>query len=97
MLLHCPMVIVCPLYDISGKGLPVAIKARPSVQAIRSAGAASLLEVGLEIGKIIGRSTCLAIARTMASVKTPGLGRRTDQDRRVYLRHHLLQPNLLWT
>src|SRR2546427_7607046 len=23
-------------------------------------------------------------------------GRRTDQDRRVYLRHHLLQPNLLW-
>jgi precorrin-6Y C5,15-methyltransferase (decarboxylating) len=34
--------------------LPVAIRARPSVQAIRSAGVASAIEAGLDNGKMIG-------------------------------------------
>jgi hypothetical protein len=49
-------------------GLPVAINARPSVQAIRSAGVASASEGGLESGKIMGRSVCRAISLTIASV-----------------------------
>ena len=52
-------------------GLPVAINARPSVQAIRSAGVASASEGGLESGKIMGRSVCRAISLTIASVKAP--------------------------
>jgi hypothetical protein len=35
-------------------------------------GVASLFEVGLESGKITGRSTCFAISRTISSVKAPG-------------------------
>ena len=42
MLLHWPMEMCCPPYDTSGKGLPVAMSARPLVQAIRSAGSLTL-------------------------------------------------------
>ena len=56
----------------SSNGLPVAIRARPSVQAIRSAGVASAREVGFESGKMIGRSAYAVIARTISSVNVPG-------------------------
>ncbi len=52
--------------------LPVAISARPSVQAIKLAGVASERGVGFESGKMIGRSVCAAISLTIASVKLPG-------------------------
>ena len=55
------------------KGLPVATTARPSVQAITSAGTASELDVGLESGKTSGRRACFAISRMAASVKAPGV------------------------
>src|SRR5271169_2934786 len=51
--------------------LPVAISARPSVQAIRSAGFASARAGGLESAKMIGRSVYAAISLTMLSVKLP--------------------------
>jgi hypothetical protein len=54
-LLHCEMRILRPLCTTSGKGEPVAISARPSVQRSKSSGTASDFEVGLESGKIIGR------------------------------------------
>ena len=54
-----------------GKGEPVAIRARPSVQAIRSAGTASARLDGFDSGKITGRATRAAMPRTMASVKAP--------------------------
>ena len=47
------MGIVRSLYFTGGKGLPVATRARPCVQAIMSSGLASLLEVGLESEKIV--------------------------------------------
>ena len=49
----------------------MAMRARPSVHAIRSAGVASAMGAGLESGKMIGRSQCLAINRTISSVKAP--------------------------
>ena len=49
----------------------MATRARPSVQAIRSAGVASALEVGLDRGMITGRSTWAANWRTIASVNAP--------------------------
>ncbi len=49
----------------------MAIRARPSVQLIRSTGSASHCEVGLDSGMMIGRSVCAAMSRTMASVKAP--------------------------
>ena len=58
--------------DRRPNGLPVATRARPSVQASRSAGVASLREVGFESGKIAGRSTCRAMVRTTSSVNVPG-------------------------
>ena len=53
------------------KGLPVPTSARPSVHSIRSCGLASARDVGLDSGKMIGRSVCWAIWRTIASVKAP--------------------------
>ena len=59
----------CPtgrlLWPIStgGKGLPVATKALPSLQASTSAGVASELAVGLESGSTMGRSARAAISR----------------------------------
>ena len=70
---NCPITCVMPLYVTGVKEPPVAIKARPSVQAIRSAGVASASAAGLESGKIMGRSVCHAISRTIASVKAPAL------------------------
>ena len=58
-------------WTTGSNGLPVATRARPSVQAIRSAGTASALEVGLDSGMITGRSTWAAIWRTIASVNAP--------------------------
>ena len=46
-------------------GLPVAVSTFPSVQAIRSFGSASALEVGLDSGKMIGRSVCAAMSVTI--------------------------------
>ena len=57
---------------MGAKGLPVAIRARPSVQFTRSPGTASTRLVGLESGKMIGRSTWAAIERTISSVKWRG-------------------------
>jgi hypothetical protein len=44
----------------------------PSVHAIRSRGTASDRAVGLDIGRITGRSVCAAMSRTTASVNAPG-------------------------
>src|SRR4029450_4902448 len=53
-------------------GLPVATKARPSVQRRRSSGVASAWLVGFESGRMSGRLTPAAIARTAPSVSAPG-------------------------
>ena len=45
--------------------------ARPSLQRSMSAGAASAQDTGLDSGKMIGRSFCLAMARTTDSLKAP--------------------------
>src|SRR5262245_25873660 len=52
-------------------GEPVATRARPSVQRIRSPAAASERSVGLESGKMTGRATLRAISRTIGSVNAP--------------------------
>ena len=54
-----------------GKGDPVAISALPSVQRSRSAGLDSACEVGLDSGKMTGRSQVEAICRTISSVNAP--------------------------
>jgi hypothetical protein len=56
-LLACPMVNVVPPYSTGGTGMPTATNALPLDQAITSAGIASIFEVGLEIGRTMGRST----------------------------------------
>src|SRR5215213_3283087 len=61
-----------PPYSTGSNGLPVATSARPSVHRIRSAGTASALDVGLDSGMMIGRSTVDAICRTIDSVNAPG-------------------------
>src|SRR5207244_11313524 len=71
-LLHWETRTFRPRYSTSANGEPVAINARPSVQRNRSAGTASDFEVGLDSGKIIGRSHLRAISRTMGSVNAPG-------------------------
>ena len=53
-----------PSRTTGGNGLPVPMTARPSVQASRSSGVASLRSVGLDSGKITGRRTRAAMART---------------------------------
>ena len=54
-----------------GKGLPVAMSARPSVQRTMSSGVASAMAVGFESGITIGRSVPDAISRTTSSEKVP--------------------------
>src|SRR3954451_11612979 len=70
-LLAWAMRYVRPPWTTGGNGLPVATRARPSVQRIRSAGSASAFEVGLDSGMMIGRSTWAAIDFTMASLNAP--------------------------
>lgn len=55
-----------------GKGLPVAIKALPFDQSLACSGVHSDNLVGLDKGKITGRSTCLDISRMIVSLKAPG-------------------------
>lgn len=71
--LNLPTSYFLPSYSTGGKGLPVAIKALPFVHSLISFGSASWSRVGLLKGKIIGRSTCLAISLTTSSVKVLGL------------------------
>lgn len=71
--LDLPTSYFLPSYSTGGKGLPVAIKALPLVHSLMSFGSASWSRVGLLKGKIIGRSTCLAISLTTSSVKALGL------------------------
>ena len=52
-------------------GLPAATIARPSVQRTMSSGRASVLSLGFDNGKMIGRSTCAATRRINASGKLP--------------------------
>src|SRR2546422_4074881 len=60
-----------PPYATGANGEPVATSARPSVQRIRSSAVASDFEVGLDSGKMIGRSTLRAISRTIDSLNAP--------------------------
>ena len=60
-----------PPCSTGSNGLPVATSAAPSVHAIRSAGIASALEVGLDSGMMIGRGQCASISRTICSVNAP--------------------------
>ena len=70
-LLHWATGMCCPFTFIGGNGEPVATSARPPVQSARSCGRASLREVGLDSGMMIGRCACAAICRTMSSVNAP--------------------------
>ena len=55
------------------KGLPVAISARPSLQSQqRRPAMASDWVVGLDSGRMTGRSTCAAIALHHVLANTPG-------------------------
>ena len=65
------MVRVTPAYFDGAYGLPVAMSARPSVQRSRSWGVASQRSIGLERGKMMGRSTLAAIVRTAFSPNSP--------------------------
>src|SRR5271170_6677573 len=71
-LLVCAKMTGLPLKVVGGNGLPVPIKARPSVHSAICWGVASQRETGLDNGKMTGRSTCLAIVRIASSVKVPG-------------------------
>lgn len=71
-LLACENRYVRPPYSHGAKGLPVATKARPSLQANRSAGTASQFAVGLDIGRMMGWSQYSTIARTIRSSIVPG-------------------------
>ncbi len=62
---------VRPPCSTGANGLPVAINAAPSVQRRSCSGVASALLVGLLSGKIAGRSTAAAMARTVASSNWP--------------------------
>ena len=53
------------------EGLPVAVRTRPLVHAMRSSGNASHFEVGFDSGMMIGRSVWVAMSLTMASVNAP--------------------------
>lgn len=71
-LLHSAISYFSPSKGTGGKGLPVAQSTLPSVHLNRSSGFASWRRVGLERGKIMGRSTWEAISLTISSVKAPG-------------------------
>ncbi len=55
-LLHWATGMLRPFTVIGGNGEPAATSARPPVQSARSCGRASLREVGLDSGMMIGRS-----------------------------------------
>src|SRR4051794_38696591 len=71
--------------------LPIAIRPRPSVHAIRSAGLASVRVGGLDNAKMMGLCAWAAMVRTISSVKLPaavdapmsivGCTRRTTSER----------------
>ena len=90
-LLAWGMAWVTLLWVTAGKGAPVATRARPSVHWIKSAGLASCNSVGLERGKIMGRSQWPAMSLTMASLKLPGPGGGADEDGGLHLADHLVQ------
>ena len=60
-----------PSYSTGATGLPVVISARPFDHSSTSAGMASMREVGLDNGKIIGRSQDAVIASTTSWVNAP--------------------------
>src|SRR5262244_843299 len=80
MLLHWAIGTLRPPYGTGAKGEPVATRARPSDHRMRSLAVASDFEVGLERGKMIGRSTLRAISRTIDSLKAP---RAVDRPMRI--------------
>ena len=90
-LLAWPMIRTPSAVSTGANGLPVATRARPSVQSRTWAGVASVREVGLESGKMIGVGVASAIARTTSSVKTPGGAGRPDEDRWPDGAHHAQQ------
>src|ERR1700742_2377421 len=57
-----------PSYSVGATGLPVAISALPADHFSKSPGTASIREVGLDNGKIIGRSQDAVIASTTSWV-----------------------------
>ena len=95
MLLHCPMVIVCPLYDTSG------IRATSGNQGAPFCPDNQVCWRSLALGGRVGKREDNWPFNVPGHLAHDGLrenschGRRTDQDRRVYLRHNLLQSNLL--
>src|SRR4051794_41508009 len=72
-LLPWPIRCVRPSNVTGGNGLPVATIARPSDQVTACSAVHSLLLVGFDSGNTTGRSFTAAIARTTASVNTPGV------------------------
>src|SRR5215469_3861585 len=70
-LLDWPKWYVTPPYSNGSMGSPVATSAVPLDQVMMSAGRASIFEVGLETGKITGRSTAALIASTTSLVNAP--------------------------
>src|ERR1035437_7054953 len=55
-LLTCEMRTSLPFTSTGSYGLPVPTRTRPAVQCSRSAGVASDLDVGFDIGKMMGRA-----------------------------------------
>src|SRR5215472_9461445 len=65
------MLYVTPSYSTGGSGMPVATRALPLDQGMMSAGMASMREVGLDSGRMIGRSTLADMASTTSRVNAP--------------------------
>ena len=70
-LLACAIVWWTEPRRTGSNGLPVAIRALPSVQSSRSEGRASQRSVGLDSGMITGRSQYECISRTTSSENAP--------------------------
>mmetsp|Transcript_6358 Transcript_6358/g.20017 ORF Transcript_6358/g.20017 Transcript_6358/m.20017 type:complete len:259 (-) Transcript_6358:770-1546(-) len=71
MLLHCDGTRVLPLYSTGANGDPVATMARPSVQWYACSAVHSALDVGFDIGMMIGRGAYLPNLVMTLSVKMP--------------------------
>ena len=84
-LFACAIRYVAPPYSTGANGLPVATSARPSVQRIRSAGTASALEVGLDSGMMIGRSSCGRHLPHDRLAERASLGGGADQHRWLHM------------
>ena len=83
---------VAPSRRSGGNGLPVPIMARPSRPArMMSAGVASAREVGLDSGKMIGRSIVLGHRAHDRLGEGAGLARDADQHRRLGVAHDVEQ------